>query len=230
LFTASGFYKEIDDLIFSSRYQLAPGIPPPPGSNIPGSWLAANAPIYSYSMNNIRPAFIRGVELEWQTHFWYLPGLLQGLVLNVNYARIWSNFDYHWFQTKRIQYNLRPPLFRYEISDTSRTSRVPDQPAHIANVTLGYDYKAFSARLSFLYQSNRVTGISTNDGLDFFTGSYQRWDLTLQQGLDWGLQLFANLANINASPDRSYRGESLISPSYIEYYGFTMDLGVRWKL
>jgi len=230
LFTVSGFTKRISDMIFSTQYNLAPGTPPPPGSNIPTSWLAANAPIYSYDMNNPYPATVKGVELEWQTHFWYLPGMLQGVVLNVNYTRIWSDVEIHFYNTQRVQIRQAPPVFAYIVRDTLRTSRVPDQPAHIANITLGYDYGGFSARLSFLYQTDRVSGIARDPGLDSFTGEYQRWDLTLQQNLQWGLQVFANLANISARPDESFRGYKLINPTYIEYYGFTMDLGVRWRM
>jgi len=78
LFTVSGFYKRITDLIFSSRYNTGPGVDAPPGSNVPPSWLSASPPIYSYAMNNPEPAKIKGFELEWQTHFWYLPWILHG--------------------------------------------------------------------------------------------------------------------------------------------------------
>lgn len=108
---------------------------------------------------------------------------------------------------------------------------MPDQPAYIANVTLGYDYEGFSTRLSYLYQDDRVSGIDRNPGLDSFTGAYARWDLTVQQTLfDWGVQIFANFTNLNKRPDQNFRGYQLINPTYTEYYGFTMDVGVRYKL
>jgi TonB-dependent receptor len=230
LFTVSGFHKKIKDLIFSTEYDFAPGIPAPPGSNIPDSWLAANAPIYSYAMNNPYPATVKGFELEWQTHFWYLPSVLQGLVLSVNYTRIYSEVEIHQYFTNRVQVRPVPPVFRYVLIDSSRTSRVPDQPAEIANVTLGYDYEGFSARLSYLFQTDRVAGIGRNSSLDSFTGEYARWDLTLQQKLYWGLQIYANLTNLNSRPDKSFRNFLLTNPTYIEYYGFAVDFGVRFRL
>jgi len=107
---------------------------------------------------------------------------------------------------------------------------MPDQPAHIANVTIGYDYKGFSTRLSFLYQTDKVTFISTEPILDNFSGAYARWDLTIQQNLTRNIQLFANFINLNNRRDEHFRGYTLTDPTYIEYYGFTMDIGIRYKL
>ena len=230
LFTASGFYKKITDLIFSTTYNLAPGIPPPPGSEIPSSWLASNATIYSYAMNNPFPATVKGFELEWQTHFWYLPSILRGLVLSVNYTRVYSDVDIHFYAVNRVQVLKAPPVFRYVIVDSMRSSRVPGQPAHIANVTLGYDFMGFSARLSYLFQTDIQTGVSTANSLDSYTAAYARWDLTLLQRLDWGMEVYANFTNLNARPDRNLYSYRTNQPTYLEYYGFTLDFGVRFRL
>jgi hypothetical protein len=107
---------------------------------------------------------------------------------------------------------------------------MPDQPAHILNATLGYDYKGFSARLSFLYQTDKTTWVDTEPILDNFSGKYARWDLTLQQKLGRsGLQFFANLTNLNNRRDQNFRGYTLTEPTYLEYYGFTMDVGARYR-
>ncbi|NIA30083.1 MAG: TonB-dependent receptor [Actinobacteria bacterium] len=177
------------------------------------------------------PATYKGFELEWQTHFWYLPSIFRGLVLNVNYTRIFSEVEKQLYFNKKgdILPGSWPPRRENILVDSSRTARMPDQPAHIANVTLGYDYKNFSARLSYLYQADKVTFISTEPTLDNFSGSYSRWDFTLRQKLDWGVEVFANFNNLNGTPDRSFRGDALVNPTYIEYYGFTMDAGVRYR-
>jgi TonB-dependent receptor len=234
LFSVSGFYKRINDLVFSSRYDFRQGIPIPEGSNIPDRWVQGASPsIYSYDFNNPFPAIIKGVELEWQTHFWYLPSVFRGLVLNVNLTRIFSEVEIRQYYIGRGAQipGPGPPRYYSVVIDSSRTARVPDQPAYIANVTLGYDYEGFSTRLSYLYQDDRVSGIDRNPGLDSFTGAYARWDLTVQQTLfDWGVQIFANFTNLNKRPDQNFRGYQLINPTYTEYYGFTMDVGVRYKL
>ena len=235
LFTASGFYKEIKDLIFQSAYPILQtvGIGPPPGSDIPPGWIGgtANPTIYSYPMNNLSPGYIRGIELEWQTNFWYLPSVLKGLVLSVNYTRIGSNIDIHFYTKHDSLIRQVPRIVRSKAVDTTRASRVPGQPSNLFNITLGYDYEGFSARLTYLYQSDRVAGISlTNVALDSKTENYERWDLTLQQSIaDWGLQFFANLSNLNAMRDETLLDYMFYHPTSYEYYGFTMDVGVRFK-
>ncbi len=68
--------------------------------------------------------------------------------------------------------------------------RMPDQPANIVNVTLGYDLGGFSARLSYLYQADKLTGIGYSGlypttVLSSYTGAYERWDLSVQQKISF---------------------------------------------
>ncbi|MDL1875945.1 hypothetical protein FBQ85_12345 [Cytophagia bacterium CHB2] len=108
---------------------------------------------------------------------------------------------------------------------------MPDQPSHIANLTLGYDYKGFSARFSYLYQTDISTYVDPiNPLFDTFSSAYGRFDITLKQRLTGDIELFANFNNINNRSDQNYRGSSTFNPSYIEYYGFTMDIGARYRL
>lgn len=243
LFTASGFYKDIDDLVFQTTLRLRPEVIAQyreilPGLNIPdgsakyngANWLGSAPQVDTY-INSPFTATYKGFELDWQTHFWFLPSVLQGLVLNVNYTRIFSETDIQLYSTKRVRVGTAiPPRYRYEVEDTLRTARMPDQPAHIANVTLGYDYKGFSSRVSYLYQTDKTTFISTEPALDNFSGSYARWDFSLQQKIgQTGLQFFANFTNLNGRPDRNFRGNRLVDPAYFEYYGFAMDVGARYR-
>lgn len=232
LFSVSGFYKDIKDLIFQTTYILQPGIPILPGLNIPDNWLKNAAPQMDTYINNPYPAKYKGIELDWQTHFWYLPSVFSGIVFNINYTYITSEIEKQLFYNAQggIIPGSRPPRRENILIDSSRTSRMPDQPKHILNVTLGYDYEGFSARISYLYQADRVTWLDRDPVLDQFAGKYSRWDLTLQQKIDWGLQLFVNFTNLNNTPDKNFRGSELIKPTYIQYYGFTMDFGVRYKL
>ncbi len=227
-FTVSGFYKRIENLIFQAGYQLRSSVPTLEGSNVPPSWRTNNPWMDTY-VNNENPAYYKGLELEWQTRFWYLPSYLQGIVLNVNYTRIFSEIDKQIYSTKRVITGI-PPRTSYIVTDTIRTSRMPYQPGHILNVTLGYDIKGFSARVSYLFQSDKTAWIANDPALDQSTGTYYRWDLSLQQKLEWGLQIYANLTNLNKRADRNYRGNIETNASYTEYYGFTVDLGIRYNL
>ena len=235
LFSVAGFTKDIDDLIFMTEYFLVrdeltvdgQGVHPLPGHNIPDEWYARTMPrVFTY-INNPYPAKYEGFELDWQTNFWYLPSPFTGLVLNINYSRIWSEMQKQLYTLER--HLVRPPVgYEYELIPYTRKTRMPDQPARILNTTIGYDYRGFSVRVSYLYQTDVVTFIDREPVLDQFSGDYERWDLTLQQRVGRGFQIFAHFNNLNNRPDRSFRGDTFIHPTYIEYYGFTMDVGIRY--
>ena len=145
---------------------------------------------------------VQGFELEWQTNFWYLSSFLRGLVFSINYTNITSETAYP-FQTL---VKLEPgPFGRTELVDTTRVGRMPDQPNHILNATMGYDFRGFSARLSFLYQDNVLGSPSTREELDSYTDALRRWDLTVYQNLPWnGFQAYMNFNNITNSSDRRF--------------------------
>lgn len=236
LLSVSSFYKNIKDLVFYANYKLQPGLTPPSELNIPSSWYSQGTPQINTYMNNPNPSKYYGIELEWQTHFWYLPSVLQGLVLNINYTHIYSEM-YLQYDSILTIISGRPPRqsFSYEYVTRQIKTRMPDQPANIANITIGYDLGGFSARLSYLYQADKLTGIGYSGSypttvFSSYTGPYERWDLSVQQKITSNIQLFVNLNNINARPDKNYTGSTLSNPKYFEYYGFTMDLGARLNL
>ncbi|HQU70641.1 MAG TPA: TonB-dependent receptor [Calditrichia bacterium] len=231
LFTVSGFHKKIDDLIFQTNYQFRLGVPVPEGLNIPESWLRNTAPSADLYINNPYETTYKGVELDWQTHFWYLPSFLSGLILNVNYTLIDAETTTPIYLTKQDSLIFpRPPVYSYKVVDSSRVSSMPNQPRHIANMTVGYDFKGFSARLSWLYNTDKLQFIDRRGSeLDNFSGAYSRWDLSLQQKVTKHLQFYANFSNLNKREDRNFRGDALEDPTYLEYYGFTMDFGARLR-
>ena len=139
-----------------------------------------------------------GFEFDWQTHFWYLPEPFKGLVLNVNYTHMFSEAKYP--QTN--VYTTYFPKFTKTIVDTFYTSRLVNQPNDIANLSIGYDFMGFSARVSMLYTSDIFSTPNFWQDLDQNTSEYIRWDLSVKQELPWfGLQLFFNLNNINGRHD-----------------------------
>lgn len=227
-FTASAFYKEMDNMIWGVSFPLLAGQTILPEINIPG---LTGAPRINTSLNNEYMATIKGVEFDWQTSFWYLPSLLKGLVLNVNYTILESETKYPQFYTQLVPIvprPNRPPFTRTVIVDTFRVGRMFDQPSNIANMTIGYDFKGFSARLSYLFQADVLRGLASNPEGDTFTADYYRWDLALKQKLPMNFQVYANFNNLNNRADRNFQSSIGAYPTFVEYYGFTMDLGVRY--
>src|SRR5947209_2352591 len=86
LLTIGGFWKKIDGLIYPLNFNVSDSAA---RQYYPQEYLS---PGFSGTYNIITAENLPntidnyGLELDWQTHFWYLPGALNGLVLNINYT------------------------------------------------------------------------------------------------------------------------------------------------
>lgn len=242
LFTVAAFHKTIDGFTFQINQPMHPHIYEthlPPGMYVPENWIrnaAGNYVAISFGadtfINNPYESTVKGLEFDWQTSLWYLPSFLKGIVLNVNYTRMWS--DMRRVELRLVSSDVRVPgpgpvRYYQTIEEVGRDVRLLDQPTHIANITFGYDLKGFSARLSYLFTSDRLTGIGSYSELDSFTNDYVRWDLALQQKFDIGLEFYTNFNNLTSREDQNAIGAIVRNPTYLEYYGFTMDIGVRYR-
>jgi TonB-dependent receptor len=220
LLSADGFYKRIDNLIFPvQRYVIDPALyPGPPGT--PAGYV-----INTY-FNDPFVVDLVGIEVDWQTHFWYLPDPLSGLVLSVNFTHIFSKAKYP-LTTKNTTYLQDYPYVLVSYDETYYEDRLIDQPDNIVNLALGYDYSGFSTRLSVLYQADVFKGENFWPELRINTARYLRWDLSVKQTLPWtGLQVFLDLNNFNNARDVNVNQGSGY-PTGEQYYGLAVDLGVR---
>ncbi len=220
LLTAGGFLKQINDLIFpSSSYITDPSLYP----GLPGSTGGYQLSTY---INDPYRVDVWGTELDWQTHFWYLPGPLSGIVLNVNYTHIFSGAKYPYTLTVPGVY----PTYIPTHVDTFYTDRLLYQPNDIANLSVGYDYEGFSVRVSMIYQANVFNQANFWPELRADKAKYLRWDLSAKQDLPWfGLEAFFDLNNINGESD-IYVIHGSGFPQSEQDYGMTADLGLRWSL
>ena len=224
LFTAGAFLKQIKDLIYPWSFYVSGSdvLPYLPWSLIPQYSSNATYEVSTY-INDSYMVNDYGLELDWQTHFWYLPGPLSGLVLGVNYTHIFSKAQYPYSY-------LVSSGRSSEAIDTSFIDRLIDQPDDIANLTVGYDYKGFSVRVAFLYQSNIFTGPDFWPQLRSYTAPYRRWDLAAKQDLPWyRMQVYIDLNNINSANDVSVISGGAGVPMAEQDYGMTGDLGLRFR-
>ena len=224
LLTAGYFYKEIDNLIVTSSFRTKDS----ETINNRFDLTQTQQTTVNTWINLDATSKVRDFELDWQTHFWYLPSFLKGLVLSVNYTHITSETSYPFQTSVKLGSG---PFAQTVFVDSTRAGRMPNQPDDVFNVTLGYDVGGFSARLSFVYQNNILAGVNrTYAELDSYTDAYKRWDFTAYQQLPWlegRLQLYVNANNITNAPDRSFTSE-LQKLSAVEYYGRTIDIGLRY--
>lgn len=223
LLALNGFRKRIEGLVFfSSRFvsdlKEFPDLPQYSG------------PLYQLNtyINSKIPVDLYGLEVEWQTNFWYLPGFLSGFLLNVNYTHIFSEAKY---PKSIMQWHYEDDGTATRIvADTFYTARLLNQPNDVLNLMLGYDYEGFSARVSYLLQDNIFRNPDFWPQLRTMSGLYGRWDVSVKQELPWaGLQVYANVNNLNAEDDVT-NNTSRSFPVAIDQYGLSAMLGVRVRL
>jgi TonB-dependent receptor len=220
LFAVSPFLKRIDDQIFGQATYITD---PSKYAGVPSYTRTFSLNTY---INNPNRVDVWGIETEWQTHFWYLPGPLNGLVLNVNYTHIFSSAKYPYTVTTHSPVYPFPTIH----IDTTYEDRLIQQPKNIVNLSIGYDYGQFSILASMIYQSQVYNGTDFYNALRSDKSKYLRWDLSVKQGLPWsGLELYFDLNNVNSEADvYLIRGSGF--PTSESNYGLKADLGLRWKL
>lgn len=220
LLAVDPFLKRIDDLIFSQHTYITN---PSKYAGVPGNTRTFSLDTY---INNPYPVNLWGIEAEWQTHFWYLPGPLSGLVLNVNFTHIFSSAKYPFTNTEHSSVYPFPIIY----VDTVYTDRLIQQPNNIANLSIGYDYGRFSILASMIYQSEIYNETNFYNALRADKTNYVRWDLSLKQGLPWtNAQVYLDLYNLNSANDvYVVRGSGF--PRSESDYGLTANLGIRWTL
>jgi TonB-dependent receptor len=231
LLSVGSFYKEVENFTYFTQYKLRAS--PLPGLDSIGTYGDLGSPpipganLFTY-INNKYKAYVRGFEADIQTRLWYLPFPFNGLLLGFNYTHINSSAIYPW----RDEYTIgRPPRPVTIVQiDSSREGRLINQPNEIANAYIGYDYKGFSGKVSFIFQGNSVSSIGTFAEQDGFTEDYFRIDISIRQLLPWyGLQLFLDVNNLNNRNNIS-RQISISGFTNEQNYGLTANLGVRFNL
>lgn len=240
LLSVGGFYKEVKDFTFYTQYKLHQAYNPitrvttiiPQGYDSIGTFSGLGVPpkdgawLYTY-INNRYLAYVRGLEFDLQTRFWYLPFPFNGLLLGINYTRMSSSTRYPLRDEKTAG---RPPNQIITQIDSSRAGRLLDQPNDIANAFIGYDYKGFSGKVSCVFQGNSVSNIGAFPEADGFTDNYFRVDASFRQRLPWpGLQVFLDINNINNRMNVS-RQISISGFTSEKNYGMVANLGVRYQL
>lgn len=235
LFTIGGFYKSLNNFVYTATYQLDAA----ERAGIDGidryTIIREGAPVVVPQSNAtvVRPfnnpyeATVKGLELDFQHSFWYLPSPFNNILLGINYANISSETQYPWYDVNVVL------VGRDRIAtlvDSSSTGRLIDQPNHILNLYVGYDYEGFSSRLSFLFQDNSARG---NGGRypenDSYTTEYFRIDFSARQKLPYlNSELFLDVSNLN-NANTSWIQRSTEGFRGIQNYGLTANLGVRIK-
>jgi outer membrane receptor protein involved in Fe transport len=105
---------------------------------------------------------------------------------------------------------------------------MPGQSDAIVNLSIGYEKGGFSGRVSMIYQGASLETIGTRNELDGFLDGYVRWDAAVNQRISHRFTLFFNLNNFTNRAERAFLGSRAFATNE-EYFGWTMDLGLRYK-
>lgn len=215
LFSIGGFYKEIDNLIYNRKAVVLDPI---------GLGLEPQTRGYDLfeAINNPNLTTVNGFEIEWQSNLTYLRSPFNGLVINVNYARIWSETQYPQFFLERTAQGIVGV-------DTFRNGPMVNQPDYVVNVSMGYDFKSFSSRVSAVFQGKTLNGIGERIETDSFTEAFTRWDAALKYKLTNNFNLYLNLQNLTNEPDLATQFTERFS-TFQEYYNWTVEAGIRITL
>ena len=225
LFTIGAFYKKLENQVMNYTLTIVDaeeeyGLDP-----------IYEGKLYSKPVNNKWPGYVKGLEVDWQTQFSYLPKPFNGILLNMNltYMQSETRYPFYSFYKKYID---EPPYVLNIGQHDSRINSVLGMPDMIANVALGYELGGFSGRISAYYQSATITEAQANNkSLDKDKDALMRLDLQLSQKFKkiLGLTLLLNINNITNNPDRmilTYHPSKLTSE---QVYGVSGDIGVRYK-
>jgi TonB-dependent receptor len=201
--SAGGFYKNLTEPIYLGS-----------ASTIHGG------PYDGYTLFkpvNGPSAYIYGVEVTWQQHLSFLPGMLQGLgiIANYTYTQSQATFD--------------PTTGRSGTAQLERTT--PNE----YNLGLTYDSGGFSSRVALSYNSATIFAYKYTDGApggptgpngDQYLYPHLQLDMQLMYTLPSGITVVASFLNLTNEVFGFYLG----SPQYNnqrEFYSPTFAVGLR---
>lgn len=216
LLTIDAYYKQLKDVMFNTQIYYGNLADYAGNINLPNSAFFAQRfgyttraqDIVNTSLNNPNPGYIRGVEIDWQTSFWYLPFPFNLVVLDANYTKSGSNMAYQVIQNNPV--TVRQPNGKlqtvYQTTDTVYVGRLIQQANDVVNVALGVDYKGFSGRMSFNMLGNVLDNVALRPEESVYTGNIYNWAFLLKQDLPVnGLSIGVNGLNIFHNAVRTYQ-------------------------
>ena len=245
LFTVNVFYKKVTNFIFTlnnyfpNRRDLI--VNPPEGllEALPGADFYPMDRLdevhrTDVSFNNLEEALYKGLEISWQTSFWYLRKPFNGLVMDVNVSILRSETQYPYFEDIVIGIDssgfFPQDIIGFEY--LTRQGRLVNQPSALFNLILGWDYKGFSSRVSFRYQDRSYTSLDSRLALsNSYYDTFTWFDVSLKQKINNHLSVFSNLTNVGKHIDDFFMEFGDVNlPTNSEQYGFRTQFGLNYKL
>ncbi|MFN5049375.1 TonB-dependent receptor [Roseateles sp.] len=207
------FYKDIDTYIQSLRGSTRYGDTGLPLSSLPNSQNADT--VYAITTPiNTEGGSLKGIELNWQQPFKFLPGVLSNTGMQFNYTYVKSNVAYR----------------DSAAGNASIVDNLIGLSPRSANVSVYYDDGRFSARLSTSYRSaflTRVPGQNNND----VEGTNAAVNVDMSLSYDWDDRLTFTFegTNLNNRAKDQFVSRSRNSPVVYNVTGREFLFGARYK-
>ncbi len=221
LLTVGGFYKSINNLIYKKhftaytdeeRLKYSPYLP-----KFPEITTYENVPGYN--------TWVSGLEIDWQTRFWYLPFPFNGLVLNINYTYMQSQTILAMFEKAKVPGTF-PPKYTNKYIEKKR--KIPGQIDHLGNMSIGYDINKFSIRVTALYQGP-IYGSESYVVKNTITEKLFRWDIKATLEIFQNLKFTLDFNNITSWPDKTIMEYTGYTRRSLQY-GWQGFLGIRYQM
>ena len=226
LFTLGGFYKEIKNIDYTLTSRIFDRTDPIYG-------LTLTRPVSSDRLSSIL-----GFELELQSNFRFLPSPFNGLVVAANFTHLKSETFYPISVIETLD------VFPYTstVRDTVRSGNMPGQVDNLVNLSVGYEHKGFSARISMIYQGQSLfvdeepeigrlaRSIGAVPEKDNIVGVTTRWDLVVKQKFMNHFEVFLYVNNLTNVREQNFIAGSvrqLLTSNLV--YGTTVDIGLSYK-
>ncbi len=155
-------------------------------------------------------ATVRGLELAWTQQLAFLPAPFDGLLVSANYTLVDSESTLPF----------RP----------GETVPLPLQSDRVANLSIGYEKRGLSLRLSGTYRSDFFDEVNDLEDATFdrYAASNLQVDFSAKYRLSDGFQVYLNAVNLTDEPFYAYFGNRRHN-SQFEQYGRTFELGLQYN-
>lgn len=204
LISGGFFYKDIQDVIFKDITYYTEG---------------GNSYVMTQS-KNLESARLFGFEAGINKRFDFLPGLLSGFGVEVNYTFIDSEV--------KVPRQVGSGSSATTVNDKTQ---LPDQSKHMANIILFYEKGPLMVRLAGNYRGKSINTINQQLGPDFYVWTDKNFtlDASATYSITKNVKAFAEVNNLTDEPLKQYMGDSRRLTN-VEWYGIRGQVGLRWDL
>jgi TonB-dependent receptor len=191
--SAGFFYKDLKDYIYTYTFPQV----------INGETFQTTQP------QNGDAAWIRGMELAFQSQLSSLPGPLAGIGVYANYT----------LANSHAVFPARP-----------EAATLPGQSRNVGNVSVSYERYGFSGRLAVNFNGSFIDQVAASSGLDRFYDAHTQVDFSASQRVTNNVRAYLDVINMNNALLRYYQGTA-DRPLQEEHYRWWLGFGVKvdWR-